>query len=360
MKRSSASILIVAVAAALAIALTGCAQPAPAAPQTTAVATPTPSPTTTAAAVPSVRVQTTCDALTTQALLDQSAGTHLPVSSFAPGASPTNYANERMGVLTCTWSTDDPTTYQGPAVTISVVPGATEAGFQAYRTGEAVGSQDTASAVGPEAYTICQGDPVILCGFHALLPGYGLVGTVRSSTASTDAVRSAVDAMLARSYAVVAALPAPAPVWQPPKPALRGATTCDGLATTAQLSATTGVGTTHVAKSDDGEYSGSIFDIGHQVGSYWCGWVEDGGDTSISIGVLPGGATYLQHLRGSDASAQSGVGQAAFWAPNGALNVVTDSGWLQVSAVAGTNGVAPTKVQLVALAKQVIANLGTS
>lgn len=359
MKGMPASVVVAAGAAAL-LTLSGCAPAAPAAPVTSSAGlSATPTPTKAQAAAPTVRVATTCDALATQALVDQAAGTHLPATTLMPQPTPTSYANQRMGVLTCAWSTTDPNAYAGPTVWISVVPGASKAGFEAYRTGEAVASADTPSSVGPDAYTYCAGISTSQCGFHALLPDYGIVGTVFSSSASADAVTSAVAAMLAQTYGVVTALPAPAPVWQPPAPALKGATDCDGIATAAQLTSTTGVGPTHAAKTDDGEYSSSLFDIGHQVGSYWCGWADEGG-TSITIGVLPGGATYLEHLRGSDAVEQPGVGQVAYWTPDGVLNVVADSGWLQVRAVAGNGTAGPTKDQLAALAKQVIANLGTT
>ncbi|WP_085369988.1 hypothetical protein [Leifsonia sp. NCR5] len=358
MKRSAVSVLG-AVAVAVVLTLSGCAQGAPAAPvATTAKPTTTPTPTATQAAAPTVRVATTCDALATQALVDQAGGAHLVTSTPERTATPTGYADERMGVLTCQWSTTDPASPTAPAVWIAVVPGASRAGFEAYRTGEAVASQDTPSPVGPDAYTYCFGTPVTQCGFHALLPGYGIVGTVFGSDASPDAATSAVAALLAQSYGVVSALDAPAPVWQPAAPALRGATTCDGLATTAQLTQTIGFGPSREVKSDDGEYSNSKLDVGHQVGAYWCVWVEDDGTASVSVGVLPGGATYLEHLRGSDAVEQPGVGQAAYWAPNGYLNIVVDSGWLQVHAV--PDGKDISHEQLVALAKQVIANLGTT
>ncbi|GAB3585533.1 hypothetical protein GCM10027406_34040 [Leifsonia lichenia] len=304
---------------------------------------------------------TSCDALASQALVDQAAGTHLPTSSPAVTPNPPGYGNQRMGVLTCEWATTDPNTDAGPAVRISVVPDATRAGFEAFRTGESVASGDTPSSVGPDAYTYCAGDPAVVCGFHALLPHYGIIGTVYAGGSTlADDTRQAVAAMLAQTYGVVYALAAPAPVWQPPAPALRGARDCDGIVTAEQVTATTGVGPTHAAKSDDGEYSSSLFDVAHQVGAFWCGLVEDDGGTSFTIGVLPGGATYLEHLRGSDAVEQPGVGDAAFWAPNGDLNVVADSGWLQLRAVPGEGQAAPTHDQLAALAKQVIANLGTT
>jgi hypothetical protein len=359
MKKTSASVAVLA-AVAVVLALAGCAGAAPAEPPTTS-ASPTPAPTATQAAAPTVRVATTCDALASQAQLDQAGGTHLPASTAAVTPNPPGYGNQRMGVLTCVWATSDPNTGAGPAVQISVVPDATRAGFEAYRTGEAVASSDTPSSVGPDAYTYCAGEPVVLCGFHALLPHYGIVGTVFGGGSSLgDGARSAIDAMLAQTYGVVSGLAAPATVWQPPAPALQGASDCDAIVTSEQLTAATGVGPAHAAKSDDGEYSTSLFNVAHQVGAFWCGWVEDDGGTSFTIGVLPGGATYLEHLRGSDAEEQPGVGDAAFWAPDGDLNVVADSGWLQVRAVPGEGKTAPTHDQLAALAKQIIANLGTT
>ncbi|MFF1571901.1 hypothetical protein ACFVWR_04080 [Leifsonia sp. NPDC058292] len=208
--------------------------------------------------------------------------------------------------------------------------------------------------MGPDAYTYCPSPDFGFCSFHALLGAYGFVGNLRNSAGSGWPTQETAEKLLEQAYSVVAALNAPAGLWQPQQPALKGASSCDGLATAAQLEQAVGMDDPRPVKSDGGEYSTSLLDADRQVGGYWCTWLADTGRSSVNVSVLPGGATYLEHLRGSDAVAQPGVGENAYWSPKGELNIVDRAGWLQVSSADGE----VTKDQLIALAKQVLGNLG--
>jgi hypothetical protein len=350
----------VGIGLSIALLVAGCAVGAPQAATTShtphAAATSVPSPTPTA---PTVRVSATCDQLVPPSLVDQIAGEHLEPTSYKPRPYPSDRANARVGVLRCLWSDGDVEAEAAPWVlSLDVVPNASRDGFEGYRTGEGVGSQDSPSSLGPDSYTYCPDFGGAVCGYHALLPDYGFVGTVRNLQLGTAAKQAAVEKLLAQVYPIVAALGAPAPVWQPPAPALKGASDCGGLATAAQIASIVGITDPNVVKSDGGEYSTSIFDSDRQVGGHWCTWDPGtgGGSESVQISVLPGGATYFEQLRDKGATAQQGVGEAAYWSGAAKLDVVDHSGWLQITGV----GDAVTRDQLVALAQQVLANLGTT
>jgi hypothetical protein len=186
-----------------------------------------------------------------------------------------------------------------------------------------------------------------------LTSDYGAVAVLTSGTEAE--LSSDADAVsLEQVHRVVAALGRPAPLWAP-TPTLKGAHDCDGLATADQLTSLGGLPAPGIVKSDDGEYSVSLFDIDRQVGGYWCSWNSDDPSVKggISVAVLPGGAEYAAKARPADSSDVPAIGESAYVSPDGTLNVVAAGGWVQVAGSEGSSA-----DQYVALAKQVLVNVG--
>jgi hypothetical protein len=259
--------------------------------------------------------------------------------------------------LSCVWANGDVSSWAPDVIIVSlvVVPTPSRAGFESFRQGEQVGSDDTPSSLGPDTYTYCPEYTAQICGFHEFTPAYGIKGTVRNVSATRDAQQAAVQSLLRQVHAVVATLGTPAPLWQPAGRTLRGASGCDALATPAQLTSTVGLVSPRPVKTDEGEYSTSMFDADRQVGGFWCTWSGDAKDSgAVTVDVLPGGSSYAESARGGDAREVRGLGDSAFWASS-RLNVIADSAWLQVRV--SSDGAADED-QIVQLARVALADLG--
>jgi hypothetical protein len=344
--RRIAAVIIAAVSIAT---LTGCAAavavktnaPVVAAPS----ATPTPTPVATG---PTLRVHTTCDELMPAAIIQPLTGANLSPVAREHTMNPTGYGNARVGSLECEWSNGKPSGADGSVtVYVTVAPDATRDGFEYFLNGESGGG--TPSTVGPDTYLVHPSSG--FGGFFFLTSGYGASGYIVGG-AGTTVPPTASQSFLKRVYGIVSALPAPDSLWKP-TPDLRGTTNCDGLATADQLAATVGLVSARVSKSDDGEYSTSLFDVDRQVGGYNCIWTSDGpSNADARVAVLPGGAVYASQVRTDGARDISGLGDSAFIGGDGDLNVIAADGWVQVGATGATDD------QLVALAQVVLTNNG--
>jgi hypothetical protein len=358
--RARGTLSIVVAAVAVALVLTGCSPGEPPAANTAKVVrSPSPSATPVApvAVVPTVRVPATCDQLIPQTLADQAAGAHVELTSSPGQPFPSNSANDRVGALSCVWANGDVSSSAPDVIIVSlvVVPTPSRASFEYFRQGEQIGSDDTRSSLGQDSYTYCPDHMTQICGFHEFTPAYGIKGTVWSVSATHEALQAAVQSLLRQVHAVVATLGAPAPLWQPAGHTLRGASGCDTLATPAKLTSTVGLVSPRPVKTDEGEYSTSIFDADRQVGGFWCTWSGDAKDSgAVTVDVLPGGSSYAESARGDDARDVPGLGDTAFWSSS-RLNVIADSAWLQIRV--SSDGAA-TEEQLVQLARATLANLG--
>ena len=95
------------------------------------------------------------------------------------------------------------------------------------------------------------------------------------------------------------------------------------------------------------------------VGSYYCSLSPSlTGDASLTLAVLPGGASYVstaEHARDDFGSLQpvAGIGDSASYFPTtGTLDIVAANGWVQVES----NGTPLDKLK--AMAATVLTNLG--
>lgn len=336
---------VAAALGALALLLSGCAANVPGAVVTTSPASPSPTPTPVVTAQP-VRVPVTCDDLVPTAEVAKiSAG--LSAEAASHSASLTSWNDDRVGALRCAWSNgadgDDQL-----RVTVTVAPEVAREGFEAYLNGEQGGGTAVPS-VGADAYIQRVQDRPF--GFVFLTSHYG----ARAYLEAGPNVQLASDAdttLLTQVHGVVAGLDAPGPLWKP-SPDLKGASSCEGLASLEQVEASTGLPSPDVVKSDSGEYSASSFDIDRQVGGFSCFWGSANGAGFVSAAVLPGGASYAPNSRVTGSVDVAGVGESAFLTPDGMLNVVADHGWVQVK---GDGNI--TRDQLTALAKQVLVKVG--
>ncbi|WP_345761609.1 hypothetical protein [Diaminobutyricibacter sp. McL0608] len=342
-------VIAVIMAVASIAMLAGCS--APVAPHTSApiVAAPSPTPTPTPAATgPTVRVHATCAELVSTATIEQVTGVSLSPVAWEHTTSAASYGSARIGSLQCEWSNQS-TASAADSVTVlvTIAPNATRDEFQSFLSGESGGG--TPSTVGPDTYLM--GAKGSADGFVFLTDDYGASGFI-AHMAPIKTQATAAQSLLERVYGVVSSLAAPDPMWKP-IPDLRGTTDCDGLATAEQLAATVGLADARAVKSDDGEYSSSLFNTDRQVGGYNCIWDSDtSSNASVSVVVLPGGAVYATQVRTNVARNISGLGDSAFFTRDGKLNVIAADGWVQVGATGATDA------QLVALARAVLTNNG--
>ncbi len=356
MKRRPVFVVVVAVATIGLLA--GCVAAASAKPSASAVAAPSDTlvPTPAAPAAPTVRVHTSCDELVPPAMIEQLTGRSLPAVAPQRTTSPATYADARVGSLECQWSNGVAAGVAGSAaVYLTLAPDATRAGFEYFLNGEQGGGISTSSTVGPDTYLLGSSGPQASggqLGFIFLTDHYGASAYVIIGGSASTVQRTATQSLLQHVYGIVSALPAPDPLWRP-TPDLRGATDCDHLATAQQLAATVGLPTARAVKTDDGEYSSSLFNVDRQVGGFWCIWGSDSPSSADArVAVLPGGAIYAAQVRTAGSRDIPGLGDSAFIAADGELNVVAAGGWVQVGASAATDA------QLVALARVVLANNG--
>ena len=234
-------------------------------------------------------------------------------------AYPTSYGNARVGTLECKWSDGGKPNVDEVVLIVTIAPDATRDGFESFVNGEQGSGVTSPSSVGPDAYfTGPNGKPD---GFMFLTDHYG--ASAFSFGASGGFVPPAT--------AVTAT------VWRRPT---RSQGPC-------------GIPSPRVVKSDDGEYSTSLFNVDRQVGGYSCDWVTDSSSTaSAQVAVLPGGAGYAPRVRTTGSRDLPGIGDSAFVGPDDRLNVIAANGWVQVSATGATDD------QLVALARVVLENNG--
>jgi hypothetical protein len=336
-------------AAVLALVLSGCVQAAPAVPAPTrpAVATASPTPTPVVTVQP-LRVPATCDQLMPAAALAQ-IGSGLATVERERTTSVTSWMDTRVGSLECSWS-NGATGADGLRLVVAVAPDVTREGFDGFLDGEQ-GAGIHHPAVAPDAYTLRIDDKPI--GFMFLTQHYGASGHLAAG-ANVRLPADSDSTMLAQIHGVVSALGAPGPLWKP-TPTLRGATECEGLATAAQLGDLSGLPAAREIKGDRGEYSASLYDTDRQVGGYWCTWGADDQTVTgmVTVGVLPGGASYAAEARPAGSVDVPGLGQSAYRQPDGTLDVTADGGWVQVRVDGGI-----TADQQSALADQVLVNVG--
>lgn len=344
---------------ALVAALSACAGAAPAeTPRASASASPTPTPTATPAAAPSVRVPATCDQLVPQ---DVVAGAfRVAVEPVRPPhpRSPGTYADERAGVLTCSWSSDEVGFSVAPGAIygwVTVVPDATRADVEDMLGGSMFGDHEPLSSV-PDTTSSCSALDFQWCGFIAYSDRYSVIGGVWDyGDATLESQQKVIDALASASVPVVRTLASPEPLWQPPGVTLTGATACEGMLTDAQIESITGWTGVHDVKSDGGENALSTLRTNARVHSYLCSWAADQTDVSLTASVLPGGASYAIATRPAGAVEIDGLGDAAFRsAGDGSVDVIAAGGWVQVEAPVG----AVTDDMLLALARQELANVG--
>lgn len=350
------ALVAAALAALVASILAGCASPA--VPRREAVSAasipaPKPTPTPTDAGAPSLRVSATCDQLVPSGVLASGFRTGVVEQAFTRSRTPAAYADERAGALSCRWESTErwPGTTQ-PAIYawVTVVPGATRAAIEHEEAGG--WGPGTPLDGGTEGFQFCTPELFQLCGFFARTGEYGIAGGVWDyGQATYESQSSALRALESVSIPTVAGLAAPAALWQPEPPTLRGASDCDGLLTPDQISAAMAWQDVHAIKSDGGENALSTLEANGLVGSYYCAFSAGAGQ-SVSASVLPGGAPYARATRPADAVDVAGIGTSAYRSGD-ELDIVADSGWVQVSIAGGS----ARDDQLIALARQVLTNV---
>ncbi|MBO1737148.1 hypothetical protein [Leifsonia sp. TF02-11] len=351
MRRTSVS--AAALAAVVALILAGCAAPAHEATPSAATPPPTPTPTSSAAAAPTLRVPATCDQLASASVLADGFRTKVVAQKVTPPRSPAAYADERVGALSCRWESPERwpgTTQAAINAWLTVVPGATSAAVEHEKTGGWGPGTPLDNAT--EGFQFCAREQFQLCGFVARVGGYGISGGVWDyGDATYESQSAALHALVSSSIPSVAGLPSPVALWQPTSATLRGASDCDGLLTPDQISAATGREDAYEVKADGGENALSTLEANGLVGSYYCAF-SVGTDQGVRASVLPGGASYALATRPADAVDVAGLGTSAYRTSD-EIDVIADSGWVQVSASPGSaDGAA-----LIALAKQVLANV---
>jgi len=339
--------------------LGGCAAPSPGA-STTATMSPAPTstPTPTVASAPTVRVPLTCDQLVPPAVVG--AAFRMPVHAVAADSvrNPAAFADARAGALRCIWAEGDPSqSINGKQLYgwVTVIPDVTREHFEEFRSGIDVGGMDEPLGTEPDTYSMCSKTSFQVCGFFTLTDGYAVQAGVWDYGAATYESQSAwVNTVSAAALPAVRALPGPAPLWQPAGSTLRGAHDCDQLIGGASLNAILGHEVVTI-RSDGGEYALSTMSVNQQVGSYACTWSDQGSPAvTVSAAVLPGGASYADAARPTDAVAVPALGDSAYRTGT-ELDVLASHGWVQVN---GYDSVDDTT--LVAIARQVLANVGYS
>ncbi|HEY2555624.1 MAG TPA: hypothetical protein VGI08_00850, partial [Diaminobutyricibacter sp.] len=199
------------------------------------------------------------------------------------------------------------------------------------------------------------------CVFRELVNGYGVAGSVARAGNTVDSRTDAAMATLFSSVnSAVSAFAPPSALWEPSAGSINGASTCNQLATPAQITTVFPIEGPHEAKGEGGEDAISTLGAAQLVDSYYCILTATSGTFSLELAVLPGGALYVDTAErtrvasgGAPGQAVTGVGDRALYdQKTGTLDVVAGGGWVQV-------GDATARLdQLTAMAKAVLANLG--
>ncbi len=363
---------VIAGAAALLAMAAGCAASPPAAtPRASAIATATatatataPGPTPTAIAEPSLRVPTTCDQLSPEAVRDAAAGAHVdPFDPHTGGYSVLAYADRRVGALDCSWRATPPDPdrpWVAPSVSVEVLPGSNSEALASFKGGWGV--------EGPsDPFFDCPSGLPGNCVFGGTRDGYQWIGT--TSVGKGEADPAAARAVFDSARAVMARLDAPGPLWEPDGGSLRGVTSSEGLLPLDRLQAAAGTGPLQAVKSEGGENAVSALGSARLVGGHWATFAEVDGPKSVTIDALPGGTFGFDDRRahppaGTTEIAPAPVGEEAFFSRAGSslrddptpgavrlLDVKVKNSWVQVASTTLTDD------QLIAVARAVIQNL---
>ncbi|HEV7183178.1 MAG: hypothetical protein ACHP7F_02985 [Actinomycetales bacterium] len=345
----------------MALLLTGCTPAVPTTPGASAGSTSTPTPKPATAAT--VRVPTTCQALVPRHDVDAAAGAATEPAVPTRTHTPVSYTDDRVGALTCAWKVGTGgDASNSSSVTITIVPGVTKQAFDDRRHGISVGGTDVQAAFGDDSYTVCYFEGTGTgCSFAELANGYGVLGGVyRAGTQEDKTLAAADSALFGQVNGAVVALASPAPLWEPSGPTVHGVSTCDGIATPAQISAVFPATDPHEVKGEGGEDAISTLGAAQLVGAYYCivgGLTGVQYEAGLRLAVLPGGASYVAAAKRADpqgtaAQGVSGIGDSAFYYPaTGTLDVVAGNGWVQVAL----KGAQLDKLEL--MARAVISNL---
>ncbi|WP_431279828.1 hypothetical protein [Leifsonia poae] len=358
--RSKSVASVAAVALATVVALTGCVSAEPPAAAHASAPSQTAKPTPTVASAPSVRVPTTCDALVPRDAANAAAATPVLPSTPRRSPLPVAYADDRVGALSCEWKADVAADWPDTSIVgITVIPDVTKAAFDEVRNGS-ISSLVRPGKYGADSYTLCEfGGYGTACSFSELANGYAVVGSIfRVGKQEDSTVSAANDALFDRVHAVAASLAPPAARWEPASASIRGASTCDDLATIRQITAVFPGTDPNEYRSEGGEDAYSTLSTAQAVGSYYCVLAGSDGTWSLQLAVLPGGASYVhtaEQSRADLASVQSiaGVGDSASYFPTtGTLDIVAGNGWVQLES----KGAPLDKIK--AMAATVLTNLG--
>lgn len=338
-------------------------------PTPSATPTPTPTPTTPPpAAAPTVRVPTTCEELTQGIDISDQYG---PLKLVAAEAAPysNSYVDDRAGYLSCGMvsASADPSTGYLPMgalrVSVIVAPDVSDAAFEErIRMAANWPDADPITGFGPDTrvYEVPSGTNPNFAGFVDRVNGYGVLVTgwvPETAVGISDAQQQEMARAYSLIYPRVAALGAPAPLWEPPSGAIRGANDCPDLATTDQLDSLF-EGTWSDYKSSGGENDPGAFQAQQLVGAFQCSWADlDSGSLQASASVLPGGASFFAEARqAADAPAwqpTSSLPGEAYITPDGLSAVVLiDDNWIQVTV--------PTADSLPAFVDVVLSNVGVA
>ena len=315
------------------------------------------------ASAPTVRVAATCDQLAPGSLRDAAAGTHVAAASDLPGGySVLAYADRRVGSLDCSWQAAPPDPerpWMAPSVWIGVQPGVNREAYESLKGGWGVDDPS-------DPFFACVDWNSATCVFGGTHDGYQWIGSV--SAGKDDIDQAAARAVFDSARAVVGALGAPGPLWEPPGGSLRGVTTTDGFAPADRLQAAAGTGPLRVAESEGGENAVSALGASGLVGGNWAFFVADDSE-GFSVGVLPGGAfgfddRHAHPLAGTTEIRPAPIGDEAYFSRPGStvdvptgpsrvtmLDVKVKNSWVQVDSVVLTDD------QLLAVARAVIENL---
>lgn len=308
--------------------------------------TPTPSPTPTPTTPPNpltapVRVPLTCNTLLPESTAESLVGADLGPSA-STGSDPLSYADQRVGALTCQWSSAEeqaPGTFT-PMVSLTIVPNVSAENYQATSQGIDIGGSPPVPGFGTESRESCTlGSSFPLCTLVDLVGDYGVRLTMvpASQNLSEDAV-STTREIFAIAADAVSAAGAPGPLWEPTGANLVGVSSCDGLITNKQLGEIVGDPTTSNYRTAEGEFSIATFRSNDQVGGFACGWTTQ--DAGIWASVLPGGAAYFSSgsspLGGGSWTPTTGYPGKAFVSSAGdQVSVLIDNAWFLVRVPAG-------------------------
>lgn len=303
-------------------------------PTVTSTITLTPTPTPTAAPVappepanppaPVLRVPASCDDLVALPAVRAVLGEKTESVEHRSAFRPTDAADERVGALNCSWTTGD----DMPGISLAVVPEATaEAVENQVRNG--VTAPVTASDISPSAREVCQGSS---CQYASLAGSYGVQMWAETSPDAQDAARS----LFADVVTAVAALAEPEPLWQPSGPTMNGAADCSEVVSVDALSGILGIPMAEIDPASMAQ-NWTLGSAG-MVEGISCGWVslDDQQSTSMSVSVLPGGASFFT-VPDADSYLQPTTdypGRAWLSTEGQAVEILLDDGWISISAPA--------------------------